>query len=594
MKNKILSLVLVVAMVFVMAMPMVSAEAADGTYTGTANGMGGALTVNVTVADGKITAIEVVSHSETPGISDPAIKNMPDMIIAAQSTDIEAVSGATVTSTAIKEAVAAALSGETEEADDELVITVVPDVIVVGAGMAGLVATNRAAELGANVLVLEQNYRVGGSANTAGGSISGAGYNIQIAAGIEDSADNFYNDFVTMGGGIQNLNSEIARVHAESSAAAINWLQDYVGVDFATNVDSGGYLTMNTNRVTYTAGGAASGGGSYFVKALTSKLEPAIEAGQVQICLNTLVTDVVLNDAGDVIGVKVGDTEILAPSVIISTGGYGYCERWLKEFNFTNITSNDPNTAIGSGYDFARTAGAAFDNMDYCSCYGGSVPVSGFQASLRCNINYNGAIWVNTAGERVFNEPAATSMDKRTVWRTTDQNIIYVVLSENMLTESQALFTGMMSNSAAFTTEEKIAELIELGYMFKADNAEDLGNMIGATKLDETIAKYNADVANGKDTEFGREANLVAFEDGPIYAVYTVPYLMMTAGGPRINDNAQLVREDGSVIGGVYLAGEIIGSANIAGHNTIGGIGHGMCATWGRIAAQNAVANAGK
>ena len=118
--------------------------------------------------------------------------------------------------------------------------------------------------------------------------------------------------------------------------------------------------------------------------------------------------------------------------------------------------------------------------------------------------------------------------------------------------------------------------------------------MIGAEKLAETVAKYNEDVAAGEDTVFGRTDNLLAFEEGPFYAVYTVPYLMMTAGGPRINGDAQLVREDGTVVGGAYLAGEIIGSANIAGHNTIGGIGHGMCATWGRISAESAVKNAGK
>ena len=188
-------------------------------------------------------------------------------------------------------------------------------------------------------------------------------------------------------------------------------------------------------------------------------------------------------------------------------------------------------------------------------------------------------------------------MDKRTVWRTTDQNIIYVVFTEQMLQEAeaqgQALFTGMMSNSAAFTTQEKIDELLEQGYMFKADTLEDLAAQIGADKLPETIAKYNEDVAAGADSVFGRTDNLVAFEEGPYYAVYTVPYLMMTAGGPRINENAQMVREDGSVVGGAYLAGEIIGSANIAGHNTIGGIGHGMCATWGKYSAELAAANAG-
>ncbi|MEE0298877.1 MAG: FAD-dependent oxidoreductase, partial [Christensenellales bacterium] len=474
-----------------------------------------------------------------------------------------------------------------------LEITIEPDVIVVGAGMAGLSASVRAAELGANVLVLEQNYRVGGSANTAGGSISGAGYKIQKAAGIEDSPELFYQDFVTLGGE-EFMNTEIAKVHAERSGAAIDWLQEDVGVEFSDKVDSGSYLTMDINRVTYTAGGASSGGGSYFVKGLGDKLQSYIDAGTVQLCLDTLVTDIVLNDNGDVTGVMVGDKEISAPSTIIATGGYGYCERWLKEFNFTNITSNDPNTAIGSGYDFARKAGAAFDNMNYSSCYGGSVPVTGFQASLRCNINYNGSVWINTNGDRVFNEPKATSMDKRTVWRTSDQNIIYVVFAENMMTEDKPLFTGMMSNSAPFTTEEKIAELIEKGYVFKADTIAELAEKIGAPNLEATLTKYDEDVAKGEDSVFGRTDNLLSFEEGPYYAVYTVPYLMMTAGGPRINGQGQLMREDGTAVGNVYLAGEIIGSANIAGHNTIGGIGHGICATWGCISAESAVQNAGK
>lgn len=594
MNKKGISVLLTMALA--MATPlyaMAEAIPANGVYEGSANGMGGALKVAVTVEDGKISGVEVLEHKETAGISDPAIEQIPQAIVEAQSTDVEAVTGATVTSEAIKEAVAAALSGEGTEEEGELEITIEPDVIVVGAGMAGLSASVRAAELGANVLVLEQNYRVGGSANTAGGSISGAGYKIQKAAGIEDSPELFYQDFVTLGGE-EFMNTEIAKVHAERSGAAIDWLQEDVGVEFSDKVDSGSYLTMDINRVTYTAGGASSGGGSYFVKGLSDKLQSYIDAGTVQLCLDTLVTDIVLNDNGDVTGVMVGDKEISAPSTIIATGGYGYCERWLKEFNFTNITSNDPNTAIGSGYDFARKAGAAFDNMNYSSCYGGSVPVTGFQASLRCNINYNGSVWINTNGDRVFNEPKATSMDKRTVWRTSDQNIIYVVFAENMMTEDKPLFTGMMSNSAPFTTEEKIAELIEKGYVFKADTIAELAEKIGTPNLEATLTKYDEDVAKGEDSVFGRTDNLLSFEEGPYYAVYTVPYLMMTAGGPRINGQGQLMREDGTAVGNVYLAGEIIGSANIAGHNTIGGIGHGICATWGCISAESAVQNAGK
>ena len=586
----LLSLILVASLGIA---PAIAQAYADGEYQGSAKGMGGDLHVVVLVKDGKITDITVGEHKETPGIGDMAIEQVPQAIIEQQSTEVDSVTGATITSDAIKEAVKNALEGITEE-KEAFTLNIQPDVIVVGAGMAGLVASVRAAELGANVLTLEQNYRVGGSANTAGGSISGTGFKAQIAAGIEDSPEKFYEDFVTMGGGEQNLNKEIAMVHAQRSGEAIDWLADYVGVEMSDEVDTGGYLSMNTNRVTYTAGGRSSGGGLYFVNALMEKLQEFIDQGTAQLAVDTMVTDLILDENKDVLGVVIaGGIEIKAPSVIIATGGYGYSEKWLKEFNFTNITSNDPPTAIGSGYDFARAAGAAFDNMHYSSCYGGSVPVSGFQASLRANINYPGAVWVNQGGERMFSEPDATSMDRRTVWRTAKDNIVYVIVAENMLKDDIPLFTGMMSNSAPFTTQEKLTELQELGYAFKADDIEALADTLKMPELVQTLDTYNQDVAAGKDSVFGRSKDLIAFE-GPVYAIYTVPYLMMTAGGPRINADGALVREDGSVVQNVYIAGEIIGSANIAGHNTIGGIGHGLCATWGRIAAENAVKNAGK
>ena len=88
-----------------------TALAQDGTFAGSAAGMGGAVNVTVTVEGGKIVSVEVGEHSETPGISDPAIEQIPAAIVEAQSTDVEGVSGATVTSEAIKQAVAAALSG---------------------------------------------------------------------------------------------------------------------------------------------------------------------------------------------------------------------------------------------------------------------------------------------------------------------------------------------------------------------------------------------------------------------------------------------------------------------------------------------------
>ena len=110
---KVTSLVVALALMIVLLVAPAAAQAlpADGTYTGSANGMGGALEVSVTVEGGKITAVDVLSHQETPGISDPALEKLPAAIVEAQSTEVDGVAGATLTSNAIKGAVDAALSG---------------------------------------------------------------------------------------------------------------------------------------------------------------------------------------------------------------------------------------------------------------------------------------------------------------------------------------------------------------------------------------------------------------------------------------------------------------------------------------------------
>ena len=79
------------------------------TYTGEGQGMGGAVTATVTIEEGKITAVTFEHENETPGISDPAFNEMPQKFIDAQSYDVDVVSGATITSEAMIDAVAEAL-----------------------------------------------------------------------------------------------------------------------------------------------------------------------------------------------------------------------------------------------------------------------------------------------------------------------------------------------------------------------------------------------------------------------------------------------------------------------------------------------------
>ena len=122
------------------------------------------------------------------------------------------------------------------------------------------------------MLLLEQSGRVGGSANSAGGSISGAGYEVQKKAGIEDSAELFYGDFVRLGGE-ENINQGSAHAHAERSGAAVDWLYNDIGVSFGDElVDTGVYEPMYPNRVTYADGLVNPPGGMGFVRPLEARL----------------------------------------------------------------------------------------------------------------------------------------------------------------------------------------------------------------------------------------------------------------------------------------------------------------------------------
>lgn len=596
----LMALVLCLAMAMTMSVSAL-AQTADGVYEGSGQGLNGPIKVSVTVSGGTITDVKVLEHAETPGISDPAVAQIPAAIVAANSAEVDNVSSATFTSEGIKAAVAAALSGDAgEEAAGEFELVKEPDVIVIGAGMSGMIASIRAAQLGANVLLLEQSGLVGGSANSAGGSISGAGYEVQKKAGIEDTADLFYGDFIRLGGE-ENINKEIARTHAEKSGAAIDWLYNDVGVSFGDeHVDTGVYEPMYPNRVTYADGLVNPPGGVGFVRPLAAKVDEYVKAGMIQLELNTLVTDIILEN--DVItGVMIGEREIKAPSTIIATGGYGHSEEWLKKYNYTNITSNDPVTAIGSGYNFAAKAGAAFDNMDYMACYGGAVPVDGFEHTTSFGITvhrafvYPGLVFTDEDGNRLTDEMAYSALNYDHTWTNAKNNIVYIFMAENMIDENQVIMSGPLGFEFEGNGWPTFYELVEGGeYIVKADTIAELAQKLGMKDLEATFETYNADCAAGVDSKFGRTASLIPFDKGPFYAVRTLPYCLMTSGGPRINSNAQMLREDGSIIAGAYICGEIIGSANIGGHATIGGIGHGMNATWGLIAAENAVANAGK
>ena len=595
MSKKLISLMLVIAMVLSVC-TVVAAESvlpADGVYTGTGIGMHSNIEVEVTIEGGKITAVKILSSDETPGISEPAIEQMPQRIIDAQSVDVDAVTNATMTSNGIKEAVTNALAGTTAAEDTE--VSIKPDIIVVGAGMSGMVTAIYSAELGLNVLMLEGSVRMGGCIHYAGGTISGAGFKIQKENGVEDTPEQFYADIVAFGGEGE-FNPDLARTHTERAKDAIDWLDENIKVDFADrSLVEGAYTALPTLRVTRALGMYNVGGALGYLYPLQERLEKHIADGKVQILYNTTVTELLV-DGDECYGVKAGDVEYLAPSVALCTGGYSYCLELLQMAGFENVVSSAPSTSNGSGFFLAKAVGGVFDNMDeYVNFYGGGIPSGGFDMVYMINNTYPGLVYVNTDGMRVGAEEAG----KTDMWRDAKENKLYAIISSNMIDKSAMLIRRPTGNKTPLTDNGwgDLEQLVEQGVCaYKADSIEELATKIGAENLTATIEAYNKDVAAGTDTAFGRKAeNLLPVNEGPYYAILTLPRVWSgSSGGVRANGEGYLLREDGSVVKGLSLAGEILGPSNILGKINFGGINHAMCATWGMIAAEKAAERAGK
>ena len=558
----------------------------DGTYAGSAKGMNGDVTVEVKIASDKIESVIVTDHKETPGISDPAIETVPNAIVEKNSTEVDIVAGATFTSEAIINAVEQALekaSGKTvdenKEDEKQTLAFTDPDVIVIGGGFSGMNAALEASTNGAKVMLIEKNSDLGGSIRYAGGTLSGAGTKMQEAAGIEDTEENFIADIERMGGGI-NV-PELTAKHVSKAAAAVDWM-DSLGADFGDR--------MPTQPGSYDAFGiprehSVSGKGQEMVAIVKPLLEEKVNEGVLEILLNTEVKDIIIEE-GAVTGVILTDgTEYRSKSVILATGGYGHNETMLHDYNFENVLTDAPEFVTGDGYTFALKAGAVLNNMDYLPAYAGGVPVSdtGFVHSVTANnTGYPNTIWVDAEGQRHMNEFENLDSQKKAFWASAPHNIVWMIFDQKVV-DNQEPILKKDENWKMFNEELAKGEVV-----FKADSVEELAKQINmdTAALQATIDAYNEGIETGTDP-MGRTDERTPI-DSTLYAVKTIPYVMLTKGGPLMNTSAQTLDKDAQPIPGLFQCGELTGGANVGGGANIGGLANTSCIVWGKIAGINA------
>ncbi|MGA6361523.1 flavocytochrome c [Faecalibacterium prausnitzii] len=589
----------------------------SGDFTGTAKGFGGDVSVTLTLTDGAITGCTAEGKDETQGVGSEAIAKMPGEIAESGSIAVDGVSGATVTSTAIKEAAAAALTAaglnpddyktaveKTGSAEDS---TVDADVVVVGAGGAGMTAAITAAAEGKSVVILESQSMVGGnSVRATGGMNAGktvyqdenefgesAGVEKTLKTAAEKYADNEtitalaktvseqwaayqanptgYFDSVelmeldTMIGGKGINDPELVETLCANSADAIDWLDEH-GITLH-NVSSFGGASVKRIHRPVNAEGKTVSVGSYMIPLLQENCEKA----GVKMMLDTTATEILTDANGAAVGVKAtgasGETvTVNAKAVVLASGGFGAnldmvvkYKPELKGF----MTTNAPGIQ-GQGIEMAQAIGAATVDMDQIQIH--PTVEANTAALITEGLRGDGAVLINAEGKRFIDEVGTRDV---------------VSAAEIAQTGS---YSWLVVDQAMVDASSVIQGYIKKGYTVTGATYEELGEAMGvdAAAFAETMEKWNGYVEAKNDPDFGRTSFANPLNTAPYYAVKVTAGVHHTMGGLKINANTEVLNEKGEVIPGLFAAGEVTGGVH--GANRLGGNAVADFTVFGRIA----------
>ena len=589
----------------------------SGDFTGTAKGFGGDVSVTLTLTDGAITGCTAEGKDETEGVGSQAIAKMPGEIAESGSIAVDGVSGATITSTAIKEAAAAALTAAGLNPDDYKTAvennaaaedsTVDADVVVVGAGGAGMTAAITAAAEGKTVVILESQSMVGGnSVRATGGMNAGktvyqdenefgesAGVEKTLKTAAEKYADNEtitalaktvseqwaayqanptgYFDSVelmeldTMIGGKGINDPELVETLCANSADAIDWLDEH-GITLH-NVSSFGGASVKRIHRPVNAEGKTVSVGSYMIPLLQENCEKA----GVKMMLDTTATEILTDANGAAVGVKAtgasGETvTVNAKAVILASGGFGAnldmvvkYKPELKGF----MTTNAPGIQ-GQGIEMAQAIGAATVDMDQIQIH--PTVEANTAALITEGLRGDGAILINEEGQRFIDEVGTRDV---------------VSAAEIAQTGS---YSWLVVDQAMADASSVIQGYIKKGYTVTGATYEELGKAMGvdAAAFAETMEKWNGYVEAKNDPDFGRTSFANPLNTAPYYAVKVTAGVHHTMGGLKINANTEVLNEKGEVIPGLFAAGEVTGGVH--GANRLGGNAVADFTVFGRIA----------
>jgi fumarate reductase flavoprotein subunit len=438
------------------------------------------------------------------------------------------------------------------------------DVVVIGAGAAGMTAAITAHDAGAKVIILEKQPITGGNSMLAAGGMNAAETTFQKAKGIQDSVDLMYED--TMKGGKNTNDPELARILARNSASSVDWLTS-IGADIS---DVGRMAGASANRTHRPTGGAAVGAH------IANVLRKNAADRQMDVRVNSKVIKILEDKNGTVIGVVVegkhsGTYTIEAKSVVLTAGGFSANPERVAYYRpeFEGMTTSNQPGATGDGMELGYEAGADLKDMKEIQIH--PTVAAGSRILITEAVRGNGAILVNREGKRFVNE--LTTRDKA---------------SEAVLAQTgKSAF--MIFDEGVRKSLKQIDGYFHLELVKEGETPEALARVLGmpADALKQTIDTYNTAVDAKDDAEFKRSDMPRALRTTKYYAIEIKPGVHYTMGGLKITAEAQVVSRNGKPIPGFFAAGEVTGGVH--GANRLGGNSISETITFGRIAGASAV-----
>ena len=447
------------------------------------------------------------------------------------------------------------------------------DLIVIGAGTAGIPAAIFAARRGARVLMLESAGDIGGTLHLSTGQMSAAGTRLQARHGIRDSADLHFADVMRISRG--TADRELVRLAVDEAGATLDWLMDSGFEVLPEHPVLGlGHEPYSQRRYCW-----GRDGGRSILAVLRRQLQPELDSGRVELRLMTPVTALLTDDAGAVVGVRVKSADLeqryFGRSVLLATGGYASNSDMFERLSgFRDYADTAYPSCTGDGIELGVSVGGFVRGREnYLSNFGSILTDDGFPGRFLARFvvipqqRQPWEIFVNARGERFIREDEP-SFDRREHSLLTQPDLRYWIVFDEAILAAAPPGVGGWSR-------EQIREAFDLhGWFTRADDLPTLAQRAGIDPagLQATVADYNSAIERRSPDRLGRVHRPRPIERGPFYAIRHQGHSTTSTVGLTVDRRLRVLRAPGKPVPNLYAAGELLGAGQTQGRSFVGGM----------------------